>query len=121
MKRQIDNTEKTWVYVFTRIDMPTSQIAVQSAHAALEAGIKFQKPPHEDPSSLIILAFKNQVQLQNALKYVKSLGIRTIEFIEPDWDYGLTSFATEPLTMDYKPSLRKYQLWTGKSLYKEAA
>lgn len=107
---------KTWVYVFTRIDIPVSQIAVQSAHAALEAGIKFDKPLHPEPSSLIILAFKNKQKLEKALEYVKNTGIRSIEFHESSWNYGLTSFATEPVSEEQKLLFKKYQLWHGNSL-----
>jgi uncharacterized protein (UPF0128 family) len=106
----------TWVYVFVRTDMPVPQIAVQSGHAALEAGHAFDKPSI-DPSSLIILAVKNKEQLTKALEHVKSLGLRTVEFFEPDWDYGFTSFATEPLQEDQRRLLRKYQLWKGQSTF----
>ena len=91
------------MYVITRKDLPIEQIAVQSCHAALEA------PP--SPSSLIILTVKNKHQLEKALAYVHSLGLSTTEFFEPDWDYGFTSFAVEPLTEAQKPLMKRFQLW----------
>jgi hypothetical protein len=43
---------------------------------------------------------------------IAAAGIRTEAFYEPSWDYGLTAFATEPLTEDKRHFFRKYRLWS---------
>ena len=42
---------------------------------------------------------------------LKTKEIKTVSFYEPDWNYGFTAFATEPLTIDKKQLLKRYQLW----------
>ena len=102
---------KKYVYVFVRKDLPLSQQIVQSNHASLEAGIKFGSDNIEEPSSLILISVKNKAQLEKALEDLKTKEIKTVSFYEPDWDYGFTAFATEPLTIDKKQLLKMYQLW----------
>ena len=105
------NKPKTWVYVFVRTDIPVQQQLVQSNHAALEAGIFLGDKDQNEPSSLIVIAVKNQTKLEQAIKDVESKGIKLVPFIEPSWDYGLTAFATEPLTQERRVLLKRYQLW----------
>jgi hypothetical protein len=45
------------------------------------------------------------------MKDVEAKGIKLIPFEEPSWDYGLTAFATEPLTQEVRVLLKRYQLW----------
>ena len=87
------------------------QQMVQSNHAALEAGILFGDREQTEPSSLIVIAVKNKAKLEKVLKDLEEKGIKHIPFIEPDWDYNLTSIATEPLTQEKRMLLKKYQLW----------
>ena len=86
---------------------------VQSNHAALEAGIFFGDQTQDEPSSLILIAVKNQDKLEKAMKELEEKGIKFVPFYEPDWDYGLTAFGTEPLTQDQRILLKRYQLWKG--------
>lgn len=99
------------MYVFIRVDLPLQQQLVQSNHAALEAGIAFGNKEQSEPSSLILIAVKNTYQLEKAMKDLETKGVRFIAFEEPDWEYGLTAFATEPLTQDKRKLLKRYQLW----------
>lgn len=108
MKRQIDN--KTYVYVFVRRDIPLEHQIVQSAHAALESGLRFKTELYE-PSSLIMIGVKNQSQLEKARLYVNEKGVQTEMFFEPSWDYGNTAFATEAVTDDLRHIFKRYQLW----------
>lgn len=62
-------------------------------------------------SSLVVLSVRNKSRLEKALAYVNEQGIKTYEWFEGDWDYGFTSFATEPLTIDQKALLRGFSLW----------
>lgn len=84
---------------------------VQSNHAALEAGIFLGDQKQEEPSSLIVIAVKNQAKLEKAMKDLEEKGIKFIPFYEPSWDYGLTAFGTEPLTQEQRVLLKRYQLW----------
>lgn len=102
--------DKTWCYVFIRTDLPIEQQIVQACHAALEAGHTFPRKSN-DPSSLIMLQIPNKEKLEVALKRTNDRGIRTKSFYEPDWDYGFTSFATEPITLDQRKTFSKYKLW----------
>lgn len=104
--------EKTWVYVFIRTDLPIEQQIVQACHAALEAGHSFDRKSSE-PSSLIILQIPNKEKLEVAMQRTIDRGIRCEAFYEPDWDYGFTSFATEPITLDQRKTFSKYKLWKG--------
>ena len=97
--------------MFIRTDLPIQQQMVQSNHAALEAGIFFGNKEQNEPSSLIVIAVKTQAKLEKAMKDVESKGIKLLPFYEPDWDYGLTAFGTEPLTQEQRVSLKRYQLW----------
>ncbi len=106
-------SEHTYNYVFVRTDLPLPQQLVQAGHAALEAGASFGRKS-KDPASLIILQVKNKIKLQEALDKIQAEGIKIEAFYEPDWDYGLTAFATEPLTEDQRGIFRKYRLWSQK-------
>lgn len=84
---------------------------VQSNHAALEAGIFLADQNQSEPSSLILIAVKNQAKLEKAMKDLEEKGIKFVPFYEPSWDYGLTALGTEPLTQDLRVLLKRYQLW----------
>lgn len=84
---------------------------VQSNHAALEAGIYLGDKDQLEPSSLVVLAVKNQKQLEKVLIDLSSKGIKHTPFIEPSWDYGLTAIGTEPLNQEQRKLLRRYQVW----------
>jgi len=83
---------------------------VQSAHAALEAGKKFPYPTSE-PSSLVMLQVACRDTLMDALERVKQLGFNTELFFEPDWDYGHTAFATEPILDTERHALKEFKTW----------
>lgn len=112
MLQNTNTKEKTWVYTFVRTDLPIEQVLVQSNHASLEAGIKFGYNTDE-PSSLIVIACKNKAVLEKAFNNLTSQGISLEKFYEPDWDYGFTAFASEPVTMSRRSAFRKYQLFSG--------
>jgi peptidyl-tRNA hydrolase len=99
--------------VFIRKDLPIEQIIVQTAHAALESGIHLKHDKENEPSSLIVLQVKNQKELEKAYEKLKDSGIELIKFFEPDWDYGFTSFASEPVTQEHRNKFKKYRLFNG--------
>lgn len=102
--------DKTWVYVFVRTDLPVEQQMVQSNHASLEAGLEFGRKSNEI-SSLIVLQVPDKQSLEEAMQFVESKGIRCIDFHEPDWDYGLTAFGSEPVTLEQRKIFRNWKLW----------
>lgn len=83
---------------------------VQAAHGALEAGKAFPVPTSE-PSSLIVIGVKNITELEKAREYLTENFIKSEIFFEPSWDYGHTSFGTEPICEDQRHVLKRYQLW----------
>jgi hypothetical protein len=48
------------------------------------------------------------------LDKIQETGIKVEAFYEPDWDYGLTAFATEPLLENQREVFRKFRLWSQK-------
>lgn len=99
------------MYVFVRRDIPIQHQMAQACHGALESGKVFNEKPSCDPNSLIVIGVKSQEELLKAQYKLEQHGIKTVAFWEPDWDYGLTSFGTEPLSEDMRHHLRRYQLW----------
>lgn len=105
---QISKEVETHIYTFIREDLPISQQAVQAGHALYIAG---QSSSPDDHPSFVFLSTKTKEQLQAALEYVRELGIGTFEFHEPYMNWGLTSFATKPITQDQRKLFAKFQLW----------
>lgn len=103
--------EKTHVYCFVRGDIPVAQQLVQLAHAALEAGRAHPDPHRSTPSSLIAIKLKNQHELDKVFARLKENDIACTMFFEPDWDYGNTAFATEPVKAHQRALFKRYQLW----------
>ena len=85
----------------------------QACHAALESGKEFPVILDE-PDSLIVLQVENQEALNRAADLLYENGIALVKFWEPEprWNYGYTSFATEPMTREQRGILNGYKLWT---------
>lgn len=99
-----------YVYVFVRRDIPLQHQMAQACHGALEAGKAFpQDRNHTD--SIIVIGVKNQKELLKSHKYLEEHGIKTIMFWEPSWDYGETSFGTNPIAEENRHIFRRFQLW----------
>jgi hypothetical protein len=94
------------------MDLPIEQILVQSCHAAQESGLAFPNPTAE-PNSLIVIQVKNKDELEKAYAKLQDSGIKFVRFHEPDWDYGFTSFASEPVYQHQRPAFKKYRLFKG--------
>jgi hypothetical protein len=82
---------------------------VQSAHAAWEAGKAFSHLASEHPH-FCVCAVRDERRLLHDLDKLKKLGIRVVEWREPDRNNELTAFATEPITPDRKHLFRNFQL-----------
>lgn len=111
MTRASAQTHHKYNYIFVRRDIPIQHQIAQACHGAYETGKVFNTKPSCDPDSLIVIGVKNQNELLKAQTRLKEIGIETVAFWEPDWDYGWTSFGTEPLDDVQRLHLRRYQLW----------
>ena len=96
--------------MIVRKDLPLHQIVVQSCHAAQESGLAFPNLTNE-PNSLIVLTVDNQEQLLQAYEEILSKGIKLVKFFEPDWDYGYTAFASEPIYQDQRHEFKSFKLF----------
>jgi peptidyl-tRNA hydrolase len=93
-------------YVVTRRDLPTMQRGVQAAHALAE--LTYQAAPGnrhfrswvEDHKTLLILAVKNEEELEAFQAWAESSGILHRSFFEPDIGNQRTAVALWP--MKYK-------------------
>ena len=106
-------TDHRYVYIFVRVDIPVQHQMAQACHAALEAGKEF--PDLTDaPDSLIVLQVADQEELNHAADLLHKNGICLVKFWEPEprWNYGYTSFGTEPLKNSQRNLLNGYKLWT---------
>lgn len=91
-----------------RTDLSGPQIAVQSAHAAIEVARSFSEEL-EHPS-VIICGIDNKCKLQKQLEHYQSQGIQCKPFYEADLDNQLTSFATEPIFGETRRLFKHLQL-----------
>lgn len=105
----MNQTDKKYIYVFVRKDLPIEQILVQASHAAYEAGLTFNNES-KLITSVLVIGVKNTQALEKAYKQLCA-SINLVKFEEPSWDYGFTSFATQPLSHDQRSLMKKYQLF----------
>jgi hypothetical protein len=101
------------LYVFVREDLSPSQQAVQSVHAAIEAGKAFDLESLPDHPYVVILSAKNEQRLHRVRRYLVDQGVRHAHFCESDLGNELTALATEPIRGDRRNLFRKYQLLKG--------
>jgi len=85
-----------------RRDLPAAQIAVQAAHAALEAARHFLPPDHPHPH-LVLCRVSSERDLLSAADRLDRRGVRFTIFREPDRAGEATALATEPLGPQFTP------------------
>ena len=73
-------------------------------------GIKHGPSPDGHPS-IIFLGTKDKQELESALDQARSHGLKTFEFHEPYQNWGLTSFACEPIPEEKRHLFSNFQLW----------
>ena len=96
---QIEDTK--YLYVLVRKDLfPASQIAVQSAHAVIEAVRAFSPGQDQEHPHLVLLSVDNQEEIIKAYHRLLNYGIKTVKFHEPDQNNEVTAIATEPLSIN---------------------
>lgn len=82
----------------------------QACHACQEIG-KIYSEQRDTPDTIIVLQVSNKEELLNACNNLELVGIKTNLFFEPDWDYGYTSFATQPVKDSQRIHMKGYKLW----------
>jgi hypothetical protein len=60
---------------------------------------------------MVVLQVTNESDLESALEFISSKGIRFEKFYEPDDDMGYTSACTEPISGNRRNNFRKFSLW----------
>lgn len=103
--REIEDADKHTMYIFIRRDIGPEQQAVQSAHAAAEAGRLYYDPEH-GIASLIILEAQDEADLAKISHHLEKKGIAFTAFFEPDFGMGYSALATRPI----KAHERKYMM-----------
>lgn len=106
---------KPYVYVLVREDISLEQQLVQAAHAALEAGFRFQRPAQT--ASLIVLSVPDREALGAAAARLARHGIAHHLFFEPDFGMGHSALATRPVFLPKERHLmRMYPLFTAREV-----
>tara|TARA_R110000868_G_scaffold2334_1_gene17382 strand:- start:585 stop:917 length:333 start_codon:yes stop_codon:yes gene_type:complete len=108
--RKPKTPETPYTYIFVRKDMKMVYYAIQAAHAAQEAGIKFGA--HESGQQIHFAMFevRDELALFKASKYLEKHGVEFVMFHETDDDTGFTAIATKPYT-DKKEVMRGFHMF----------
>ena len=96
-----------------RRDLPAAQIAVQAAHAAIEAARLFLPTDHPH---LVLCRVASERELLAAADRLERAGIRFALFREPDRNNEATALATEPLCARRRRVLARYPCLTRSDL-----
>jgi hypothetical protein len=83
---------------------------VQSNHATFEVGRRLSFDSQSRPS-LIVIGVPDQKALLRVVTKLQDHNIDHQQFIEPDFDIGLSAVATVPLNEEQRGVLRNYRLW----------
>jgi hypothetical protein len=94
--------------VLVRSDLPATQIAVQAAHAAIEASRQFLLANSEHPN-LVLCGVGSEVRLLAAADHLFRNGVRHALFREPDRANEATALATEPLSGERRHALDRFR------------
>jgi hypothetical protein len=120
-------SQKSWIYIFIRTDIPLSQQIVQASHAAVESGVLFYKKHlrYPSPASIVLLQVESEKELLKARHVADGAGILNYTFCEPEaYDptkpgqpLGFTSVCTEPVKDKQRSTFIAYSLWTVPEVY----
>lgn len=97
------------MYILVRKDLTPSQVSVQAAHAAINAGVHFLNTESIHPH-LVLCGIESEAHLQLALERARAVGIQCQPFYEADLGDQLTAFSTEPLVGDARRHFKRYNL-----------
>ncbi len=96
------------MYIFVRQDIPIQQQLVQSSHAALTLGsfMEISGIPN-----IVLIGVPDMAALLRVRDKLITHRIDYVLWEEPDFDFGVTAIATEPLSVERKEPLNQYRLW----------
>ena len=104
--------ERPYTYVFIRNDLSYAQQIVQASHATLEAGFKFKQP--EEISSIVLFPAKDENDLFDVSKYLRSKGIEHELFYEPDIEQ-YTAISTRAMFGEERAVMAEYRTYRAKA------
>ena len=107
--KQLQISEKTYLYSISRRDIPLAQQAIQAGHSALEYAYQYGRPSDHHPS-YIHLTIRDKAQLEKLRAALNLAGYSTAEFHEPYQNWGLTAISCL-LTEETRHVLKGLQLW----------
>ena len=96
-------SDKLYIYVLVRKDIPIEQQLVQACHASCVAGESFGK----SNSSMVLLGVENLDQLLGISEEFRNLRVPFEMFFEPDWDMGYSALATKAVKGAERARIRK--------------
>lgn len=91
-----------------RQDLPATQIAVQSVHAALEASRRFLSADCDHPH-VVLCGVASEARLLAAADHLVRQNVRFTLFREPDRAGEAMALATEPLRGERRRSLGRFR------------
>lgn len=100
----------SYIYAFIRKDLAIEHQLVQLAHAAYEAGKKFQD--QAGISNLVLFAAQDETEIEDIKDYLSFEGIDYVSFYEPDYNRGYTSICTAPISGSARKKFSKWKLYT---------
>jgi len=98
------------VYVLVRKDLSVAQVAIQTAHAAIEVARSLISPDLDHPS-VVLCGIDNEFKLKKELERYQGMGIICKPFHEADLGGQLTAFATEPIFGENRRIFKRLQLF----------
>lgn len=98
-----------YIYVFVRQDLSLADQLVHSNHAVFHMA-NLMSPGYGKPS-LVVIGVPHEASMRKVIAKLKEFQLSHYEWIDPDFDKGVTAIATIPLSVTQKESLRNYRLW----------
>lgn len=97
------------VYVLVRSDLPLPNQIVQVGHACWEAAARWGTPGEN--CTMVVLSVASQMYLREAVAWLEERGVQAYLFHETDFPRGDTAACTEPLDVNQRSLMRKFQMW----------
>lgn len=96
------------MFVFVRQDIPLQHQTVQSAHAVLTMAQYFRV---DGTPNIILIGVPDQAGLKKVEAKLDRERVAYHSWHEPDYGFGFTAIATEPMTKERKEFLKDYRLY----------
>jgi hypothetical protein len=104
--------DHSYVYIFVRQDISVAQQIVQSNHATYSIAQQQADFDRDCVPSIVVIGVPNLRGLERVIKKLHDNGIEHAQFVEPDFDMGLSAVATAPLWFqEQRDVLKNYCTW----------